>query len=66
MNKVLFYILLIAALGLAAYNTYLIDFSDFLAEDNFVATVSGIAALAAAVLLLILNLSKKIEAKTKE
>ena len=66
MNKVLFYILFIAALGLAAYNTYLIDFSNFLADDNFVATVSGIAALAAAVLLLILNLSKKIEAKTKE
>lgn len=65
MNQVLFYILLIAALGLAAYNAYLIDYSNFMAEENFVATVSGIAALAAAVLLLILNLSKKIEAKTK-
>ncbi|CAI8192553.1 MAG: Uncharacterised protein [SAR116 cluster bacterium] len=65
MNQVLFYILFIAALGLAAYNAYLIDYSNFLSEDNFVATVSGIAALAAAVLLLILNLSKKIEAKTK-
>ncbi|MCG5644632.1 hypothetical protein MCN98_07730 [Flavobacteriaceae bacterium LSUCC0859] len=65
MNQVLFYILFIAALGLAAYNAYLIDYSDFMAEENFVAIVSGIAALAAAVLLLILNLSKKIEAKTK-
>lgn len=65
MNQVLFYILFIAALGLAAYNAYLIDYSDFMAEENFVATVSGIAALAAAVLLLILNLSKKIEAKSK-
>jgi len=65
MNKVLFYVLAFLALGLAGYNAYLIDFSDFFADKNFVATVSAIAALAAIILLLILKISKKIEAKLK-
>ena len=65
MNKVLFFVLLIAALVLGGYNLYLIDYSDLFADKNFVASVSVIAALAAAVLLAILFISKKIEEKTK-
>ena len=65
MNKVLFFVLLTAALILGGYNLYLIDYSDLFAAQNFVASVSAIAALAAAVLLVILFLSKKIEEKTK-
>ena len=65
MNKVLFFILLTAALILGGYNLYLIDYSDLFTDQNFVASVSAIAALAAAVLLVILFLSKKIEEKTK-
>jgi len=65
MNKVLFFVLLIAALVLGGYNLYLIDYSDLFGDKNFVASVSAIAALAAAVLLVILFISKKIEEKTK-
>ena len=65
MNKVLFFVLLIAALVLGGYNLYLIDYSDLFGDKNFVASVSAIAALAAAVLLAILFISKKIEEKTK-
>jgi NADH:ubiquinone oxidoreductase subunit K len=65
MNKVLFFVLLTTALVLGSYNLYLIDYSDLFADKNFVASVSAIAALAAAVLLAILFLSKKIEEKTK-
>jgi hypothetical protein len=65
MNKVLFFVLLTAALVLGGYNLYLIDYSDLFADKNFVASVSAIAALAAAVLLVILFISKKIEEKTK-
>ena len=65
MNKVLFFVLLIAALVLGGYNLYLIDYSDLFADKNLVASVSAIAALAAAVLLAILFISKKIEEKTK-
>ena len=65
MNKVLFFILLTAALILGGYSLYLIDYSDLFADQSFVASVSAIAALAAAVLLVILFLSKKIEKKTK-
>jgi len=65
MNTVLFFVLLTAALILGGYNLYLIDYSDLFADQNFVASVSAIAALAAAVLLVILFLSKKIEEKTK-
>ena len=65
MNKVLFYVLVVLALVLAGYNAYLIDFSNFFADKNFVATVSAIAALAAVILLLILKISKKIEALIK-
>ena len=65
MNKVLFFVLLTAALVLGGYNLYLIDYSDLFGDKNFVASVSAIAALAAAVLLAILFISKKIEEKTK-
>jgi NADH:ubiquinone oxidoreductase subunit K len=65
MNKVLFFVLLTAALMLGSYNLYLIDYSDLFADQNFVASVSAIAALAAAVLLAILFVSKKIEEKSK-
>jgi hypothetical protein len=65
MNKVLFFVLLTAALVLGGYNLYLIDYSDLFGDKNFVASVSAIAALAAAVLLVILFISKKIEEKTK-
>ena len=65
MNKILFFVLLTAALVLGGYNLYLIDYSDLFGDKNFVASVSAIAALAAAVLLVILFISKKIEEKTK-
>ena len=65
MNKILFYSLISIALLLAAYNAYLIDFTNLFADKNFVASVSALAALAAVILLLILNISKKIAAKSK-
>lgn len=65
MNKGLFYFLLSISLVLAGYNLYLIDYSDLFGDQNFVASVSAIAALVAALLLALLHLSKKIEKKTK-
>jgi hypothetical protein len=66
MNKAVSSILIIAAVGLIAYNVTLVDYSDPLQGDSIIAIIGILAALCALVLILIFLASKKIERKVKE
>jgi hypothetical protein len=66
MNKAVSSILIIAAIGLIAYNVTLVDYSDPLQGDSIIAIIGILAALCALVLILIFLASKKIEKKVKE
>ena len=66
MNKTVSSILIIAAVGLIAYNVTLVDYSDPLQGDSIIALIGILAALCALVLILIFLASKKIEKKIKE
>jgi hypothetical protein len=66
MNKTVSSILIIAAVGLIAYNVTLVDYSDPLQGDSIIAIIGILAALCALVLILIFLASKKIEKKIKE
>ena len=59
-------ILIIIALGLIVYNATLIDFTNPLQGDSTVAIIGVVAALCAVLLLLILNISKRIQNKIRE
>ncbi len=56
-------ILILLGIGLIAYNLTLVDFNNPLVGDSLVAIIGVVAALCAIVLLVILNLSKKIQDK---
>lgn len=64
--KVFNIILIVIALGLIIYNATLIDFADPLAGDSAIALIGVVAALCAVLLLIILNISKKIQDKVRE
>lgn len=64
--KVFNIILIVIALGLIVYNATLIDFTNPLEGDSAIALIGVIAALCAVLLLIILNISKKIQDKVKE
>jgi uncharacterized membrane protein len=66
MNKILLTILILLALGLAAYNVTLVDFKDPLQGDSLIALIGIAAALCAIVLLLIYHTSRKIQKKVEE
>jgi hypothetical protein len=66
MHKAVSSILIIAAVGLIAYNVTLVDYSDPLQGDSIIAIIGILAALCALVLILIFLASKKIEKKVKE
>ncbi|MEJ2585365.1 MAG: hypothetical protein P8Z38_10100 [Robiginitalea sp.] len=66
MNKVLLIILIVLALGLIAYNVTIVDFTEPLQGDSFIALIGIAAALCAIVLLLIYNTSRKIQKKIDE
>ena len=63
MNKILLIILIVLALGLIAFNVTIVDFSQPLQGDSFIALIGIAAALCAIVLLLIYNTSRKIQKK---
>ncbi len=63
MNKILLTVLILMALGLAAYNVTLVDFKDPLEGDSLIALIGIAAALCAIVLLLIYHTSRKIQKK---
>ncbi len=63
MNKILLTVLILMALGLAAYNVTLLDFKDPLQGDSLIALIGIAAALCAIVLLLIYHTSRKIQKK---
>lgn len=65
MNKILLTVLILMALGLAAYNVTLVDFKDPLQGDSLIALIGIAAALCAIVLLLIYHTSRKIQKKVE-
>ncbi|MEM1258084.1 MAG: hypothetical protein AAGH81_06115 [Bacteroidota bacterium] len=66
MNKTLLLILLFLALGLAIYNSTLLDFDNPFEGDSLVACIGVLASACAILLLLIFSASKKIEQKVKD
>ncbi|MEM8929345.1 MAG: hypothetical protein AAGC45_14205 [Bacteroidota bacterium] len=66
MNKTLLLILLFLALGLAIYNSTLLDFDNLFEGDSLVACIGVLASACAILLLLIFSASKKIEQKVKD
>ncbi|MGS2739676.1 hypothetical protein [Sinomicrobium sp. M5D2P17] len=56
-------ILILAAIGLIAYNVTLIDFNAPMEGDSVVAMIGVVSALCAILLLVIFTLSKKIQDK---
>ena len=63
--KVFNIILFVIAFALIGYNATLVDFQDPLKGDSGIALIGVFAALCALMLLLILNISKRIQNKVK-
>ena len=63
--KIFQLILIVLALALAVYNATLINYDAPLQGDSTIALIGVVASLCAIVLLLILNISKKIQDKIK-
>ena len=63
--KIATYIISLLALGLIIFNLFQIDWEDPWGSDNQVVLITILAAMCAIVLLQILRISKKIEAKHK-
>jgi hypothetical protein len=65
MNKIISYIILIIAVGLAAFNTYHIDFNNMWADDSRTA-IYGVLVSSIVVLIVLINLqSLKVKEKLK-
>jgi len=65
MNKIVSYIILIIAVGLAAFNTYHIDFNNMWADDSRTA-IYGVLVSSIVVLIVLINLqSLKVKEKLK-
>ena len=64
--KILIHILSVVALGLIIYNATKIDFSNPFEGVSIISLITIFASLCALILLQILRVSKKIEAKTKK
>ncbi|MGB6267623.1 MAG: hypothetical protein WBF67_01320 [Olleya sp.] len=63
--KIFTYIITIIAIGLILYNARMLDFNALFKGESIVAVITIVASLCAILLLQILRISKKIEAKTK-
>lgn len=63
MNKLIYAILIIAAIALIAYNVTQVDFNDPFKGDSVIALIGIAASLCAIVLMLIYLTSKKIQNK---
>lgn len=63
--KIFVYILIALAAGLVIYNTTKLDFNNLLEGDSAIAFICILAGFCAMLLLAILLISKKIEAKSK-
>lgn len=66
MNKLLYIILIVAALALIAYNVTLVDFSNPFDGNSIIAIIGIMASLCAIVLILIYITSKKIQKKIED
>ena len=63
--KIFIYILTFIAIGLIAFNVTQLNFDALLQGQSFIAIITIVASLCAILLLQILLVSKKIEAKSK-
>lgn len=63
MNKILATILILAGIALIAYNVTLVDFNDPLQGGSTIALIGIVASLCAILLILIFQISKKIQDK---
>lgn len=59
-------ILAIIAIVLLIYNLTIVDFSNFLSKESTIAIIGVVACICVLLLLVILNLSVKIDRKLKE
>ena len=66
MNKTLLVVLIVLALGLAAFNVTLLDFDAPFQGDSFIACIGIVASLCAVVVLLIFAVSRRIAEKLNE
>ncbi len=66
MNKTLLIVLIVLALGLAAFNVTLLDFNNPFQGDSFIACIGIVASLCAVLVLLIFAASKRIAKKLDE
>jgi hypothetical protein len=66
MNKILLTVLILAALGLIAFNATMVDTEHPFQDDSLVALIGIMAALCAIVLLLIYHNSRRIQKKLDE
>ncbi|WP_224484223.1 hypothetical protein [Robertkochia aurantiaca] len=64
--KIFTIILLLLAVALIGYNATLLDFDNLLQGDSMIALIGIVAALCAVLLLIIFNLSKRIQQKLKD
>lgn len=59
-------IFIVIAIAVSAYNFTLVDFSDPFKGDSSVALIGILAAFCGILLIIILNISKKVQQKIKE
>jgi hypothetical protein len=64
--KIFTIVFIVLAIALAAYNFTLVDFSHPFEGDSIVALIGILAAFCSILLLVILNISKKVEQKVKD
>jgi len=63
--KIFTIVLAIIAVGLIAYNSTVLDFSNLFGKDSSVALISIVGCICALLLLVILHTSKKIDQRIK-
>lgn len=66
MNKIGYFILILLAVALIAYNATMIDYQNPFEGDSIIALIGIVAPLCAIILLLIYMTSKRIQNKIKE
>ena len=66
MNKILLTVLVLACLGLMAYNATMLDLNNPFQGDSIIALIGIMAALCALVLLILFQTSRKIQKKIED
>ena len=63
--KIVTYILIVIALGLIGFNIYMIDFNDLTGETSIISLIGIASCICAILVLVIFNLSKSIQDRTR-